>query len=126
MSATIGSSASKEFIVGEGDTAVALGSGDVPVLGTPRLIAWCEEVTVLALTPELQAGQTSVGYQIRVDHLAPTPVGGAVAVQASIAEVDGRQVGFEILAADGNGDVARGTITRVLVDRERFIAKATG
>lgn len=126
MSATIGSSASPEFTVTDGDTAIALGSGDVPVLGTPRLIAWCEEATVLALAAELESGQTTVGYQIRVDHLAPTPVGGLVTVQAAVTAVDGRQVTFEVSARDANAEIATGTITRVMVDRDRFIAKATG
>ncbi len=125
MSVTVGSSASREFTVGEADTAIALGSGDVPVLGTPRLIAWCEEVTVAALAAELEPGQTTVGYQIAVDHLAPTPVGGTVTVEASVSAVDGRQITLEVAARDAKADIGTGTITRVAVDRERFIAKAT-
>lgn len=126
MSVTIGSSAAPEFTVGDDDTAIALGSGDVPVLGTPRLIAWCEEATVLALASGLEPGQTSVGYQIRVDHLAPTPVGGSVTVEAAVSAVDGRQVTFEVTARDAKAEIGTGTITRVVVDRQRFVAKATG
>ena len=126
MTLPIGASASRTFIVGDTDTAIAMGSGDVPVLGTPRLIAWCEEVTVLALAEGLEPSATSVGYRIRVDHLAPTPVGAAVDITAEVAEVDGRQVTLAISATDGNGEAARGEITRVVVDRAKFVARATG
>lgn len=118
-------SAYQRFRVGVDDTAIAMGSGDVPVLGTPRMIAWCEEVTVMALADELEDGQTSVGYQIRIDHLAPTPVGMSVDVTAAVDEVDGRQVTFSIDVTDDNGTAASGTITRVLVDRDRFVERAT-
>lgn len=123
MTISSGVSASKTFTVTDGDTAIALGSGDVAVLGTPRMIAWCEAVTVLALAPELEDGMTTVGYRINVDHLAPTPVGMAVEATATVSEVDGRQVTLAVTVEDGNGVAAQGTITRVVVDREKFMAR---
>lgn len=126
MTVSPGSTATKTFTVTDADTAIAMGSGDVPVLGTPRMIAWCEEVTVLALASELDDGQTTVGYQIRVDHLAPTPVGMAVDVEATVSEAADRQVTLSVQVSDANGTAAKGSITRVVVDRERFVAKATG
>jgi predicted thioesterase len=118
-------SAFQRYQVGADDTAVAVGSGDVPVLGTPRMIAWCEAVTVAALADELQPTQTSVGYRIRIDHLSPTPVGMSVDVTAAVDSVDGRQVTFSLDVTDDNGTAATGTITRVVVDRQRFIDRAT-
>ena len=56
--------------VTDADTAVALGSGDVPVLATPRLIAWMEAATVRAAAAFLVKGQTTVGTAIRIEHRA--------------------------------------------------------
>jgi predicted thioesterase len=120
---TIGSAATGHHVVGDDDTAIAVGSGDVPVLGTPRLIAWCEAATVAALAPELEPEQTSVGTRVAIAHLAPTPVGGSVTVEATVSEVDRRQVTFTVSANDEQAEICSGTITRVVVDRSRFMAK---
>lgn len=126
MTVSIGASATCAFMVGDTDTAIAMGSGDVPVLGTPRLIAWCEEATVLALADELDPASTTVGYRIRIDHLSPTPVGASVDISAAVVEVDGRQVTLSVSATDANGEAARGEITRVIVDRAKFVGRAAG
>ena len=123
MAISVGDAATLTFTVHEEDTAVAVGSGDVPVLGTPWLVAWCEAATVAAATNGLEAGQTSVGTNVSIDHLAPTVVGGPVSVMASVSAVDGRQITFAVSASDDNGPIGRGTVTRVVVDRERFISR---
>lgn len=114
------------------DTARALGSGDVDVLATPRLLAWCEAATCAAAAGEAAAeagipvgrGSTTVGTRVRLEHLLPTPVGGRVVVQARLAAVDGRLIRFEVVAADRHGAViATGDVTRVVVDRERFAGR---
>ncbi|MFD8613681.1 thioesterase family protein [Streptomyces sp. NPDC059631] len=107
------------------DTAVSLGSGDVPVLATPRLIAWLEAATVRAAAPFTGPGRTTVGTEIRVRHLRATPVGGRVEVTAEAPAAEGRRLTFRVSAVDGAGElVADGEIDRVLVDRERFLASA--
>ena len=117
------------FEVTDADTATALGSGDVPVLATPRLLAWLEAATCAAaaqagLTGE---GRTSVGTRVAVEHLLATGVGGRVEVRAEVAHVDGRLVRFEVAAADGAGRViATGQVTRVVVDRDRFLSRLPG
>lgn len=105
------------------DTAAALGSGDVPVLATPRLIAWLEAATVAAAAGFLGAGQTTVGTAIRVEHRRPTAVGGAVEVTATPRQApDGRKLTFTVTATDTTGQsIAAGEIDRVIVDRERFV-----
>lgn len=118
-----GSVAQVDLTVTEGDTALALGSGDVPVLGTPRLIALCEEATMQALSGHLADGETTVAMQVQFDHLAPTAVGATVTAEARIEEVKGRRVIFKVSARDERGLVAAGRVTRVLVDRERFLDK---
>ena len=114
--------------VTEADTAAALGSGDVPVLGTPRLIAWLEAATVRSAASFLGAGQTTVGTAVRVEHRRATPVGGSVEVTATPSrDAAGRRLTFAVQAADGTGlVVAAGEIDRVIVDRDRFLAAAAG
>jgi predicted thioesterase len=114
------------FTVTDGDTAAALGSGDVPVLATPRLLAWLEAATCAAAAASGATGaeRTSVGTRVSVEHLRATPVGGRVEVGAELAHGDGRLLRFAVTAADAAGRlVATGEITRVVVDRARFLAR---
>ncbi len=110
-------------VVSEFDTSVALGSGDINVLGTPRLIALCEAATVSALADQLDDSVASVGMRIRVDHLQPTPVGVAVTAEAVLDKIDGRRLTFTVSVSDTGGLVAAGKITRALVDRASFLDK---
>ena len=121
MAISPGLQASSSFTVTDDDTAIAVGSGDVPVLGTPRLLAWCEAVTVQALGPGLGDGQTSVGSRIELDHRAPTPVGRTIDIEAEVTEVDGRQVTLAVEATDGTTAIGGGSVVRVVVDRQRFV-----
>jgi predicted thioesterase len=118
---------SLRFTVTDADTALALGSGSLAVLGTPRLLAWCEAATCADIEPSLGAGETSVGTRIQLEHLAASPVGAEVEVTADSAYVDGRLHRFTVAArhsADGKV-VASGEVTRVVVDAERFLARTT-
>ncbi len=116
-------SAELDFAVGDDDTAIALGSGDVAVLATPRLLAWCEAATVRAVASGLEPGTTTVGMRVQMDHLAPTPVGGAVRTAAELEKVEGRRLTFAVTAHDDGQLVADGRITRVVVDVDRFLAR---
>jgi fluoroacetyl-CoA thioesterase len=123
-----GQCATLQFEVTETDTAAAVGSGDLPVLGTPRLLAWCEAATCAAVADSLDASSSSVGTRVAIEHLAASPVGEQVEVTASIAHVDGRLVRFTVAAshvADGRV-VGTGEVTRVVVDRDRFLARVSG
>jgi fluoroacetyl-CoA thioesterase len=116
------------FAVTEDDTAAAVGSGTLPVLGTPRLLAWCEAATVAALEPTLAAGSTSVGTRVALEHRAASPVGSRVEVTASLLAADGRLHRFTVAARDPEDGrvVATGEITRVVVDADRFLARLRG
>ena len=118
----VGVSASLERAVAAADTAEALGSGDVPVLATPRLLAWLEAATVLALDG-LPESLTSVGTRVVLDHVRPTAVGHIVRCTARVDRVDGRAIELAVEAVQlGDGlVVARGTVVRALVDRARFL-----
>ena len=124
----VADSATLSFTVTEADTAQAVGSGDLPVLGTPRLLAWCEAATCAVVDRSAGPGRTSVGTRVQLDHLAASPVGATVEVQATAAYVDGRLVRFEVVAehvttAGDHAVVAHGEVTRVVVDRDRFLAR---
>ena len=121
MAISPGAQATQRFLVTDGDTATAVGSGDVPVLATPRVIAWCEAVTVAAVASELEEGQTTVGSAVRLDHLRPTPVGDEVEVAAEVTDVAGRTITFAVTATDGGGTAASGEVVRVALDRQTFI-----
>lgn len=111
-------------VVGTPDTAVALGTGEVEVLATPRLIALCEEACCAAISGSLEEGQTSVGGRVQFDHLAPLRVGATVAAEATLERVEGRRLVFTVSATDDAGLVAAGRMTRVVVDKDIFLAKA--
>lgn len=113
------------FIVGSDDTARAVGSGSLDVLGTPRLLAWCEAATCAALAGELAEGETSVGTRVEIEHSRASPVGEIVRVQARVLFTDGRLRRFAVRAwheSDGRV-VATAEVTRVVVDANRFLAR---
>lgn len=118
-----GLTARVELTVTDADTAIALGSGDVPVLATPRLVALCEEACCRAITAHLDEGETTVGMRVQLDHLAPTFVGATVTADVTLEKVEGRRITFTASASDANGLVGAGKLTRVVVQRDRFLAK---
>jgi fluoroacetyl-CoA thioesterase len=111
-------------VVTHDDTAIALRSGEVAVLGTPRVIALAEEAAMVAVADQLPAGQTTVGMRVQIDHLAPTNVGSSVAAEATLEKVEGRRLTFTVSVTDQCGLVAAGKVTRVVVETERFLDKA--
>ena len=114
------------FTVTDADTAAAVGSGSLPVLGTPRLLAWMEAATCAAIEPALSDGSTSVGTRVSLEHLAASPVGQEVEVTAATTYVDGRLHRFTVSARHLGGDgkvIGSGEVTRVVVDAERFLAR---
>jgi predicted thioesterase len=109
--------------VRDADTAVALHSGEVPVLGTPRLIALCEEASLQAIAGHVPEGHTTVGMRVQLDHLAPTAVGFTVTAEARLDKIEGRRLTFAVSASDDRGLIAAGKVTRVVVDLEKFLDK---
>ena len=119
-------STSLTFTVTDSDTAVAVGSGSLPVLATPRLLAWCEAATCAALEPTLTPGRTSVGTRVSLEHVAASPVGSEVRVTADPVHTDGRLVRFAVSARHVDDElVGSGEVTRVVVDADRFLARVT-
>ena len=123
MTVRTGLTSAVELNVAEDDTALAYGSGDVPVLATPRIIALVEEATVAALDGELEAEQTTVGVRVQIEHISPTGVGRTVRAECCLEKVQGRRLVFTVSARDDHGLVAAGKVTRVVVDRQGFLGK---
>ena len=148
MGVAAGQRASVSAVVADADTAISAGSGDVPVLATPRLLALAEAAAVAAIAPHLVPGMTSVGTSASLEHRRASLVGAEVVVEAELTEVDGRRLMFSFIAREsahrpgGDGEGARsaagaggdgedlvvgaGTVERVLVERAAFLARAAG
>jgi len=120
-----GLAASVLLDVHDDDTAVALHSGEVPVLATPRLIALCEEASLQAIAGQVPEGHTTVGMRVQLDHLAPTAVGCSVTADARLDKIEGRRLTFSVSASDDRGLIAAGKVTRVVVDVAKFMDKCT-
>jgi len=125
VTAPVGARGTTVHVVADTDTAIAAGSGDLPVLATPAMVALMESAACAALHGHLPHAATSVGTHIDVRHLAPTAVGATVTAHARITSVAGRRVSFEVSATHDVGgqvvEIGSGVHTRVIVDRERFI-----
>ena len=123
------------FTVSEQDTALALGSGDVPVLATPRILAWMEAATVAAASGRLDSGSTSVGIEVFLTHGRASGVGARIDVEVTSVTEQDRGLTFEVVArerARGSADpddaqdgvvVASGRVVRAVVDRQRFLSR---
>lgn len=119
-----------QAVVTDADTAAAMGSGDVPVLATPRLLALAEAAAVAAVSPQLAEGLTTVGTSVSLEHRRASPLGTEIVVEAELTEVDGSRLVFGFIARVGGTDedlvLGAGRVERVVLDRARFIARASG
>lgn len=109
--------------VGNENTAISLGSGDMPVLATPAMMALMENAAMLAVASELEDGDTTVGGHIESSHLRPTPVGAEVSATATLEKIEGRKLYFNIIAHQGDVVIGEGTHLRFIVSREKFLSK---
>lgn len=114
---------SSELTVDEAVTAIAMGSGDLPVLATPAMMALMENAAMLAVAPHLPKGSTTVGGHTSASHIKPTPIGETVTATATVVKVDGKKIEFEVKAHWGDILLGEGTHLRFIVDREKFMSR---
>lgn len=119
----IGLKHTSELVVTEAVTAAVVGSGDMPVLATPMMMALMENAAMLAVKDELPEGSTTVGGHIESSHLKPSKIGDKVFATAEVTKVDGRKIEFKVSAYSGDTLLGEGTHLRFVVDREKFLAK---
>ncbi|GEK91414.1 thioesterase family protein [Alkalibacterium kapii] len=113
----------KIFTVKESETAEAVGSGSVPVLSTPHMIAYMENTAMDLISEELNETDTSVGVLINVNHLAPTAVNKVVSVEAKQTDKSGKEYTYEIKAYVDEKLIGKATHKRMIVDKEEFMKK---
>lgn len=118
-----GLSAESSVTVGAGNTASALGSGDMEVFATPAMVALAENAAMKAAVPLLDEGETTVGAFISMSHTRPTAVGDRVTASAVLVAIEGRKLTFRVTASDTAGQVGEGEHVRYVVERERFLSK---
>lgn len=114
----------EEFIVKETDSARAFRSGSLDVLATPVLIASAEETCADLVQPLLEAGMGTVGTQVSIRHLAPTPIGMKYHCDCEITAVEGRVICFSVVLMDEQERIGEGTHERVIINEERFFSKS--
>lgn len=106
------------------DTSVAVGSGDLDVLATPRLITWCENAAFQVCKPIIDADHTTVGTMIKIEHVKGSPIGSEVTVQCAEPINDGRRLVCHVRVLDPDGEeLAKGEVHRAVVDPDRFMSK---
>lgn len=118
-----GKSYTQHLTVAYKDTALAYGSGHLEVFATPALVALMENTAVKCLEGALETGSDTVGIEIDVQHTKATKVGGKVSCTATITEVDGRRIRFEIQAADDQGPIGHAIHNRFVINPEKFMSK---
>lgn len=111
-----------ESVVGEQDTAIAHKSGGLPVYATPAMIALMESAAFNLLKQE-KYNLDSVGTEINIKHNRACLVGTNVWAEATVTNVNGKWVNFNISAFDGKGEIGNGNHTRYIIDSEKFLNK---
>ena len=119
----IGLKHTSELTVTDAVTAVKVGSGDMPVLATPMMMALMENAAMLAVRDALPEGCTTVGGHIESSHLKPSKVGNVIRAEAEVTKVDGKKIVFKVSAYSGDILLGEGTHLRFIVDRDKFMSK---
>ncbi len=110
-------------VVAESNTALALGSGDMEVFATPAMVALMENAAMLAVRDSLPEGSTTVGVEMQTSHIKASALGANIKASATLVEVDGRRLTFDVKAWDEKATIGEGRHVRFVVDRERFLSK---
>ena len=119
----IGLSHTSQMIVTEADTAIKMGSGDMPVLATPVMMALMENAAMLAVADHLPEGCTTVGGHIASSHIKPSKLGDTITAKATVTHVDGKKIEFKVEAHCGDTLLGEGTHLRFIVDKEKFMSR---
>ena len=119
-----GASSEQILLVEEAHTAQHQGSGNLPVLSTPNMIALMEGTAVAAVAPLLPDGYDTVGIRIDIEHLAATVPGVKVTAHAVLRQIEERRLVFDVQAFDPSGLIGKGKHERFIIHAERFMQRA--
>lgn len=125
MSVTVGMKGRAEAAVNDQNTAIAAGSGTLPVFATPWMCALMEKAAWTAVAPALNEGDSTVGTKLNISHASASPVGLKVWAESEVTLVDGKRIEFKVAAYDEKGLIGEGTHERFIITDERFLAKAS-
>jgi len=123
MEITIGMKGETGTTVEREDTALEVGSGSLLVYATPCMVALMEGAACEAIAQALAEGQTTVGTALNIEHTSATPVGLDVRAEATVTNVDGKVITFEVKAFDEAGEIGRGTHKRVIIHSQKFLER---
>ncbi len=118
-----GLSASSTTTVTNENTAIAMGSGDMAVFATPAMVALMENAAMQSVVSALEEGSTTVGAAMHTSHIKPSGIGAVITATATLIEVEGRKLTFNVTACDSEGVIGEGSHIRFIVDRARFMSK---
>ena len=124
MSVTVGMKGRAESDVNDRNTALAAGSGTLPVFATPCMCALMEQAAWTAISPGLDEGESTVGTKLNISHISASPVGLNVWAESEVTAVDGKRIELKVAAYDEKGLIGEGTHERFIITNERFLAKA--
>ena len=120
---TEGLTHTSQLTVNEAVTAITMGSGDMPVLATPAMMALMENAAMLAVAPHLPEGCTTVGGHIASSHLRPSRIGDTVTATATVSRIDGKKIEFKVEAHCGEVLLGEGSHLRFIVNKEKFMSR---
>jgi predicted thioesterase len=123
MLTRLGKSAQSEIVVDSSNTAIAIGSGSLPVFATPSLIALIENAAVKCINDCFDEASTTVGIVLNVEHTRASPIGEKIIAISTLVNINGRELSFEVEAYDSKGIVGKGRHKRFVVDVEKFMNK---
>ena len=123
MEITVGMKGEAATLVEREDTAKEVGSGDLLVYATPCMVALMEGAACDAIAEALGDTQTTVGIALNIEHISATPVGLEVRAEATVTEVAGKVITFEVHAFDEAGEIGKGTHKRVIINSQKFLEK---
>ena len=119
----IGSRYTSELFVTAELSAEKMGSGDMPVLATPAMVALMENAAMKCVADDLEDGQSTVGTMMNVSHVKASAVGAKVYATAELTAIDGRKLTFKVTAYQGSDIIGEGTHERFIVVRDKFMSK---
>lgn len=124
MEITVGMKGAAATLVEREDTAREVGSGDLLVYATPCMVALMEGAACEAIALALSDTQTTVGTALTIEHISATPVGLEVRAEATVTNVEGKVLTFDVKAFDEAGEIGHGTHKRVIVNSQKFLERA--
>lgn len=123
MAIEIGMKGKVQTVVEREDTAAEVGSGSLLVYATPCMVALMEGAACEAIAGELKETETTVGTELNIQHISATPVGLEVRAVATVTNLEGKVITFDVEAFDEAGPIGKGTHKRVLITAQRFLDK---